>query len=251
MFERGRIMKKELLLALRDYSFGAARLQFDDRTDGILSGCHISISDMRLTVGPGMLKFNKFIYMMTEPQHIDYAPTEQIAAVKICFSTSAESATDYVRYAGKIVLDSDTALADNELEICRFKLKQGSRLRCDYTGFEDIQTEFDTVNLAHATWAGPERPGIAHPILRQFGKEALQCWLTEPWDISFCSQCMTGVMVHRNVIEAYAKAHGAQVTGEESNAELYDMLVHILNKLKRNAGGPPQSGRKRPSITVD
>jgi len=251
MFERGRIMKKELLLAMRDYSFGMARLQFNDWTDGIISGCNISVSDTRLTVEPGMLKFNKFIYMMTEPQHLYYEPTEQVIVVKIRFSTFEATSTDYMRYCGKLVLDHSTALAENELEVCRFKLKQGSRLRNEYTGFEDIQTEFDTVNLAHATWAGIERSGLALPILRQFAKEALACWLTEPWDISFCSQCLSGETVHRGVVEAYAKAHGERVTGDESGIELYDMLVNILNKLKRNARKPQQEGRKRPRIVVD
>jgi len=251
MFERGRIMKKELLLALRDYSFGLARLQFDDWTDGIISGCDISVTATRLTVEPGIIKFNKFIYMMTEPQHIYYEASEQTAVVKVRFSTSAADSSGYICYAGKIILDHDAALAGNELEICRFKLKQGSRLRNDYTGFEDIQTEYDTINLAHATWAGPERSGITLTILRQFAKEAIQCQLKEPWDILFCSQCMAGTMVHRSIVEAYAEAHGERITGEESNADLYDMLVNILNKLKRNASGVGPVERKRLKITVD
>jgi len=251
MFERGHIMKKELLLALRQYSFGAARLQFDDWTSGIISGCNISVTDTRLTVEPGVIKFNRFIYMLTEPQHIHYEPTEQIAAVKIRFSTSAASVTDSVQYSGRLLLDHDTALTESELEVCRFKLKAGSRLRNDYTGFDDIQTEFDTVNLAHATWAGPDRPGIALPILRQFAKEAIQCYLIEPWDISFCSQAIAGEMVHRSVIEAYLAFHGLLASEEETNLDVYDRLVEILDKLKRNAKRPQQAGRRRPNIVVD
>jgi len=251
MFERGRIMKKELLLALRDYSFGLSRLQFDEWTDGMIAGCAISVTDTRLTVEPGILKFNKFVYMMTEAQHIFYEPTERTTVVKIRFSTSAASAGDYVAYRGKIALDPETALGESELEICRFKLKQGSRLRCDYTGFEDMRTEYDTINLAHATWAGIERPGIALPILRQFAREALRCQLTEPWDVSFCSQCMTGETVHRSVIEAYAEAHGEHVSGTQSNVELYDMLERILNKLKSNVSRPQQGGRRKMRIEVD
>jgi len=251
MFERGRIMKKELLLGLRDYSFGLARLQFDEWTEGIISGCAVSATDTHLIVAPGVLKFNKFVYVMTESQHIVYEPTERTTVVKICFSTSAASAVDFVAYRGKIVLDSETALGEDELEICRFKLKLGSRLRCDYIGFEDMQTEYDTINLAHATWAGIERRGIALPILRQFAREAIRCHLTEPWDVTFCSQCMNGETVHRSVIETYAQMHGEHVSGTESNVEIYHMLERILNKLRSAVSRPQNPGRKRMNISVE
>jgi len=129
--------------------------------------------------------------------------------------------------------------------------RTGSRLRCDYTGFEDIQTEYDTVNLAHATWAGIERPGIALPILRQFAREALQCYLTEPWDVTFCGQCMSGETVHRSVLEAYAEAHGEYVSGTESNADMFYVLERILRKLKASARRPQNAGRRKMSISVE
>ena len=44
-FEHGRIMKKELLWALRDYAYSALQLQYADYPDGIISGCGIHIED--------------------------------------------------------------------------------------------------------------------------------------------------------------------------------------------------------------
>jgi len=251
MFERGRIMKKELLLALRDYSFGLTRLQFQDWTDGIISGCNVSVKDNRLKVEPGMLKFNRFIYLMTEPQYVHYEATEQVIAVKIRFSTTAASMTDYVNYSGVIVLDEEVELKENELEVCRFKLKQGSSLRHIYTGFEDMQTEYDTINLAHATWAGPERQGIALPILKGFAKEALTYSLLESWDVGFCNQGMTGEMIHRDVVEAYLRFHGMRISRKETNLEIYSMLLDVLRKLRGNMQPSQRAGRKRPVIVLD
>lgn len=105
MFERGRIMKKEMLLALRDYSFGLAQLQFANLTNGIITGCEISAIGTRLTISPGIFKFNDFIYLMTEPQSVDCEPTEQITVVKIRFS-SMSSGSDYIHYSGKVILDA-------------------------------------------------------------------------------------------------------------------------------------------------
>lgn len=59
-FERGRIMKKELLWALRDYSYSALQLQYQDYPAGIISGCHISVEDDMLIVGKGIVKMSGF-----------------------------------------------------------------------------------------------------------------------------------------------------------------------------------------------
>ena len=251
VFERGRIMKKELLLTLRDYSFGQMQIHFDDWTDGIIAGCGISVVESELIIAPGMLKFDDFIYVMTETQKVEFVPTEQIVVLKIRFTTLASTATDYERRAGKFVLDDSTALADNELEVCRFKLKAGSRLRSDYTGFDDIQTEYDTVNLAHATWSGLGHPTLARPLLRLFAEEALECGLHEAWDVYFCSQCMSEQTMHRSILEAYCRAHGEYIIGSEDGMQLYGMLDRILTKIKRNRNTAPQTARKRPMIVVD
>ena len=251
LFERGRILKKELLFALRDYSFGLAKLHFSDYTSGIIAGCGMSVSGEKLSISPGILKFNRFVYVITEPKEVYYEPTEQTIAMKIRFSTTSAVTVDYVDYSGKLVLDSNTELGTNELEVCRFKLKRGSRLRCDYTGFEDIETEFDTVNLAHATWAGIGEPGISLPVLRMFAKEALECRLDQPWDIMFSSQCMYAETVHRRVIGAYLMSHDMNYTGKETNIEIYSMLAEILNILKGNAIKPRSPGRGRHVIEVD
>lgn len=55
-FERGRIMKKELLWALRDYSYSVLQLQYQDYPDGIISGCRIRTEKDSLYIGPGIRK---------------------------------------------------------------------------------------------------------------------------------------------------------------------------------------------------
>lgn len=56
-FERGRIMKKELLWALRDYSYSALQLQYQDYSDGIIRGCRLRTEDNCLIVGKGIIKY--------------------------------------------------------------------------------------------------------------------------------------------------------------------------------------------------
>jgi len=249
IFERGRIMKKEMLLALRDYSFGLAQLQFSDLTNGIVAGCDISSIGTRLIIAPSIFKLGNFIYLMTEPHSIECKPTECTTVVKIRFSSS-NVANDYIHYSGKIVLDSNINLAENEFEICRFKLKLGNNLRTKYTNFDDIQTEYDTVNLANATWSGIEESGIALPILRRFAKEALVCHLTDVWDISFCSQCMSQERVHKKVIMAYLLAKGVMVTDDMSNLDIYSNLALVLRQLHGKTRYTKTNDIKKPIIEL-
>ena len=55
-FERGRIMKKESLWALRDYSYTALELQYQEYADGIINGCKIGVEGNDLCVGAGLIK---------------------------------------------------------------------------------------------------------------------------------------------------------------------------------------------------
>ena len=41
-----------------------------------------------------------------------------------------------------------------EFELCRFHLRRGAKLRDTYTCFQDMITEYDTVNLIHGDWGG-------------------------------------------------------------------------------------------------
>lgn len=52
LFERNRILKKELLWALRDYSFAQARLDNEEYADGMLRGCEVRrLMMMRMDTG--------------------------------------------------------------------------------------------------------------------------------------------------------------------------------------------------------
>lgn len=216
-------------MALRDYSFGFAQLHFSNLTDGVICGCEINVSQRQMIVSPGIFKFHDFIYIMTSPQTLEYEATEQTQILKIQFLKSVEEGTDYLQYEGNMILQQTMDLQENEIELCRFKLKKGSQLRNDYTDFSDIQTEFDTVNLAHATWAGIGSPGIASPILTQFATEALSFGLQSAWDITFCTQCLQRDPLHPHVIDAYLAVH--EQPKVHDNLDLFLALGRILNKL--------------------
>jgi hypothetical protein len=66
VFAGRRILKKESLWDIRDYTYAGWQLYYADHTDGLLKGCEIHAEDGRLVIGKGMLKFHDFIYLLME-----------------------------------------------------------------------------------------------------------------------------------------------------------------------------------------
>ena len=87
LFERNRILKKELLWALRDYSFMQARLDYEEYADGILRGCEVRVEGNRIVIGPGIIRYNGFICLMDREESVEYAPSEEYVSVKMGFRT--------------------------------------------------------------------------------------------------------------------------------------------------------------------
>ena len=68
LFVGDRILKKEMLWAVRDRSFMHLDLEYREYGDGILKGCGVRVENGRIIVEPGMIKYGGFIYLM--PEHM-------------------------------------------------------------------------------------------------------------------------------------------------------------------------------------
>lgn len=234
-FERGRIMKKELLWALRDYSYSALRLQYQDYSDGIISGCRLKVRDNQLIVGTGIIKCQDFIFLLTEEEQVSYAPTEVFVSLKFRVKFK-EEIPDYTRYTTEFALDRNLTCAPNELEMCRFKLKEGAKLRAEYKDFYDIQTEFDTVNLANADWAGRGEKTLSKEITDCFARKVLECREAAKEDVQFAYLLLQSrEAVAREMIEAYISRKTEKRKGDRKleKEELFGKMEGILDGIRK------------------
>lgn len=237
-FERGRIMKKELLWALRDYSYSALQLQYQDYPYGIINGCRVKVRDEQLIVGKGIIKCQDFIFLLTEEEQVAYAPTEVFVSLKFRVK-SVEEMPDYTRYVTEFVLDKNLERAQNELEICRFKLKEGARLRTEYKDFYDIQTEFDTVNLADADWTGREGKTLSKEITDCFARKVLECENAESQDIQFAYFLLQSKgAVSGRILNDYIarKTNAKKMDKKLRGRESFWKLEEILNGIRKGTG---------------
>lgn len=250
-FERGRILKKELLWALRDYSYAALQLQYQGYPDGILSGCGVGAGEGLLHIGQGVIKCQGFLFLITEETQVAYAPADRYTSLKFRLAAKEELA-DYTRYITEFILDEDTVRHQNEVELCRFKLKEGARLRTDYKDFFDIQTEFDTVNLADATWSAAGGNTLSKEVTDYFARKVLECGNAQEHDVRFAYLLLQGrEAVRHEVLADYVRRKTGGSTG--SMQELFHALEAVLDGIRRGTDlrRPQQRGREQKMIVLD
>lgn len=237
VFEAKRLLKKEMLENLRDFPRNLFGLQYQDYSDGILTGCDIKGTETGLTILPGILYYKSVPYFLDKPYPVPYRAEGEPVYVKVHFWDKAIGAGGE-EYLSRVTVDGREPDAEQELELARFKLQPGARLRSEYVDFYDYETEFDTVNRIHVPYAAPDHPGIWPRIFKSFANELLKHPVNNSWDSAFCLNCLqlTGAMPYE-AARAYLNARLGQ-DREYTNLQVYGALKRIL----RESGGREESG---------
>lgn len=235
-FERLHILRTEALCSIRDRAFDALPLIFDGYGEGIISGCRPITTSNLITLSAGIILHNGFIYLIKEPMNVEYAPTDEYMIMKMFFESPLEMESFTQRNVG-ISLTPDLELTENEMELCRFKLKKGAILRTHYTDFLDRATEFDTVNTISVPYAAAGGSTLSPDILRAFAAEVREFDL-EVEDFNFCLAALSGKTMTAAQISFYVERRlKIELPKPLNNKILYEHLCLILQEIK--------SGRRR------
>ena len=232
LFAGGRILKKESLWDLRDYAYGGWQLQYADYTDGVIKGCRVRVEGSNLIVGKGMMKFGDFIYLMDEETKIPYRAENRITVLKASFEIKREH-SDYLTYEVRFFLDHELERKENQIELCRFHLREGSVLRDRYESFSDMGTEYDTVNLIYATIAGRGSERLHPEVLIAFAKEMQGQNKSNLEDLFFCYQVLQNAgEVENEVLDVFFSCRGLEMGVDRNIIKkniYFDGLATMLN----------------------
>lgn len=252
LFERNRILKKELLWSLRDYSFAHVQLEYQEHGQGIVKGCEIAVKGSELVVKPGMIKYGEFIGLMMEEETVSFEPDEGKQYLKIKVEADRTS-QDYIAYRMELFLDHKEERQEHEFELCRFHLRKGAQLRDRYTGFTDMVTEYDTINLIHASWAGFGGESMAPAVTRYFGERLLEGKNSQPEDRFFAYQCLSQAgAVPPKILDSYIKQRiGNQAGQEMGKLELYRGMCLIVDDVGKGGEIGKKLTKGRHTIVVD
>lgn len=249
-FAGGRILKKESLWDLRDYSYGSMQLFYMDYTDGIIKGCRVRVEGNRLVIGKGILKCGEFIYLMQEEEAVPYEAENRLTVLKAAF-TVRRGNPDHAAYQVSFFLDPDPGKKPGQIELCRFHLRTGSVLRDKYKDFSDMRTEYDTVNLIHATMAGRGKERLHPEVMLRFVEEMQKQEEKSTEDKLFCLYILQHAgEIEKIVLSAYLQFReqgGMLETELQENVHCFESLEAILNC----HGNSNRDGQKHKVIVVE
>lgn len=273
LFERNRILRKELLSALRDYSFAYAGLEYLEYGDGILRGCDIRIEEKKITVTPGIIKLGGQIFLMTQEECADYAPSDRTVTIKL--RLQKERTADFVSCRMELISDVDALHSGHnalysehdgrsqkhdmesavvmEFELCRYRLQEGARLRTDYKDFEDMGTQYDTVNYIHAAWGCLRGNSLSPVITRRFAQEVLKVEKRDPEDTTFAYLCLSqpGALPREILVDYVGQRNGYGLLKDVPNEVVFEEMCRVLGKIRSGMGGERRERTGKRQIIVE
>ena len=239
-FEKKRLLRGEMLEQLRDYPKDFIRLSFDGYGDGVVAGCAVTWDHAVLTIHPGILLYRKRVYLMDAPYCMECGAWDAVRYLKVQFLTE-ERGSGHIAGNTRILLDEAAPDAACEMELCRFRLQEGARLRDTYENFEDFSTAYDTVNLICAPFAAEGGSTLSPLLLRSFAGEMVRREGATALDLAFSMNILVSSgRVAAEGIREYLRAG----TGEraDENIEMYRGLLAML-RLREKGGTGSEAGR--------
>ncbi|MFI3212252.1 MAG: hypothetical protein R3Y24_02825 [Eubacteriales bacterium] len=246
----GVLLTTERMDALSHQSFRFSDFLHKDLSDGIISGFEISVEGKNIILKQGMFKYKEQVFLFDKDVIIPCSPTDKITYLKLSLKDTINKLgeTTYYFYIGL----SEEKTQANEIEFCRFRLQKGARLRYIYDGFDDMITEFDTINLIHCPYAAKGKASLHPAILNRFAAELVKTGTKNILDQNFCIKILAdNSTISLESICAYLKFREDIEFEKPTNNRVYKTLNDILwtekNKVKEIQKKPIQ----RRMIMVD
>lgn len=252
VFESGCVLTREMLDLMQNLSLDLSWLSLAGYSDGIVSGCQVSMTDNVISVERGIVKHGDHVFFVPAYMNAVVAPGNEWHVLQFRFGEAVREDNFLVRKLTLEIADHVNGGPD-ALEVCRFRLQTGAHLRNQYRDFNDLNTEYDTINEIYAKWSGYGKETVSVRVLNCFAKEALKRGVQLPQDEAFIQMILNlgGRSMARDSIQFYLSTRLAKPYKEMTNMEIYTGLGEVLRNLrsvKEHTVGRPRDDRR---IIVD
>ncbi len=253
VFKKGRILKIEMLEELRDYPRNMFEFYMKDYSEGIITGFEVEIKGNELIILPGILKLKGQLLCLRKAEKINYENTNKDMYIKLRVENDKVEKVgqeDYKKIKSKIIIEEIKELQENEIELGRYKLREGAYLRNNYEKLEDYSVEYNTLNIVNVKYATNKNYSLKKEIFDKFG-EVLFKKGEKVLDISFGMIILNSDRVNREVVKKYLERKLEIEIEKMSNEEIYNNLLRISRNLGREITEKRFEKRRPMKIIVD
>ena len=252
IFSQGNILTGEMLEEMKAYTVGFIKLSYIGYGKGILKGCSLTATESHITLQPGIVICYEEPILITAPAAIPYDSVNRWTALKLEVDKEYENRSWRIRNLS-LNLTEDLEAKENTIELCRFRLQKGAKLRTEHREFKDCNTEFDTINQIYSEWAAYKETSFSPEILRCYAEELMKSGTTNPWDMVFVQQILNnrGEPLERKAIQAYLSQRLGEPVQKCGNMEIYRKLTEVLGKTKGEMPGAVRNQKSGRRILVD
>lgn len=251
LFQDAHLLRRSMLEALSDYTFLVQGYLYKGYSDGILSGCELTTTKDTIVLNEGIVLFAGQLLLIKEPMTVSYYPTNTTTVMKLCLSGEMRDANFIYREA-EVKLTQQKEIQAGEMELCRFKLQEGARLRYHYQSFEDRDTEFDTLNRIHVPYAAVGGSTLAPDIVKSFARELLEMDEVTELDSMLAVQILSQERsISREALKAYILCKNGAEPGDASNLGIYKALSGILQSGSQKSNGATVQEKREWRLMVE
>lgn len=251
LFQDAHLLRRSMLEALSDNAFLMNQYLYKGYSDGILSGCELTTTEDTIVLNEGIVLFEKKPYLLKEPMIIEYHPTNNLTVLKLKFSDEMRDA-NFIYREMELVLSEQSMLQKGEMEMCRFTLQEGARLRYIYRDFTDRNTIYDTLNRVHVPYASLGTSTLSPQITKSFAREMMEISAITDFDALFCMQILgQNQPITKEALKSYLNRKGREEWAEETNVEIYKGLAEVLKAAMGEYQSEENVRRKKWRLTVE
>ena len=241
LFQKGRVLKKEGLEALWDFPSGLASTMMAGWHDGILSGFGISYTmedngKGQLIVEAGAV-LHKGQVVLAGKEVFPFDAFDRQVVVRL-YILPGYPADDFYIWPLEVRIEGIQDSTEG-LELGRFRLSQGARLRKEYQDMQDFHTAYNTLDITNVQYAGPGGITIPPVVLQVFARMVMANKAAREADISFALMCLGQAPVPRECLLWYI-SHRLDMEYREikemGHNEIYEALVRIAGAGRRGEG---------------
>lgn len=240
LFQKGRVLKKEGLEALWDFPTGLASTMMDGWHDGILSGFGISYTmedngKGQLIVEAGAV-LHKGQVVLAEKEVFPFDAFDRQMAVRL-YILPGYPEDDFYIWPLEVRIE-EIQDSTGGLELGRFRLSHGARLRKEYKDMQDFHTAYNTLDITNVQYAGPGGVTVPPVMLQVFARMVMADKAAGEADISFALMCLGQAPVPRECLLRYISRRLGMEYREikkMGHNEIYEALVRIAGAGSRGA----------------